>query len=198
MFFFFSLFNVVVAGVCGMESGTITDSQLSQSAYKTYIHTETIEFKHEYARLNNPDLCWSPNTGNFPYIWIQVDFLNPVTITGLLTQGSSPEYNTCVSGLYIETGNDESSLTKRTHDGTPEFGVIMLQYIYIFPIDLIINVALSSTCSIDLIENVALSSTYFIDLIENVALSSTCFIDLIENVALSSTCFIDLIENAAR
>ena len=119
------LFNIFLAGVCGMESGAITDSQLSQSDYEDFAHTETIEFKHQYARFNNPDLCWSPDTGNFPSIWIQVDFLNPVKITGLVTQGSSPEYDTCVTGLYIETGNTESSLAKLTHNGSPQYGVIM-------------------------------------------------------------------------
>ena len=69
-----------------MEDGRIQDSQLSVSTYQGGINSE------KSARLNMPAItgvsggAWRADIED-SNPWIQVDFLRPVTVTGVITQG---------------------------------------------------------------------------------------------------------------
>ena len=84
--------TVVFIGACsnpirlGVEDGRVQDSQLSAVNYAGTL------MKANAGRLNLPKTpgissgAWRAEHGvKFP--WIQVDFLRPVTVTGVITQG---------------------------------------------------------------------------------------------------------------
>ena len=86
-----------------MELGSITDAQISANGHNYhYFPTE--------ARLHNVDLFWSAYKSD-DEIWLQIDFLELVGITGIQTQGASPTIAQWVKTLQIHTGYDVNSIT---------------------------------------------------------------------------------------
>ena len=103
-----------------MESGKITNSQLQSSSHYTFINPVVIELTPQQARLNS-QLVWEPTYSVSGRQWIQVDFINPVKMTHILTQGIPPDFELfnsgCIEAITIETGNNVNSLVKQSHAG---------------------------------------------------------------------------------
>ncbi|XP_072021825.1 retinoschisin-like [Amphiura filiformis] len=90
----------------GMESGSISDAQLSASSYYVWI---TVHFSPSEGRLNN-DIYWA-SKGNDMGEWFQVDFLSVVTVTEIITQGTGKwNVEEWVTELRIEFGDSASTL----------------------------------------------------------------------------------------
>ena len=85
-----------------MEGGEIADSQITGSSHTS----DNYPWK---ARLHNDDGFWSPEIED--EIWLQIDFLEPVGITGIQTQGAGPTVAQWVKTLQIHTGYDVDSFT---------------------------------------------------------------------------------------
>ncbi|XP_072024689.1 uncharacterized protein [Amphiura filiformis] len=66
----------------------------------------------EEGRLNNVENNWATKQADHQsYHWIQVDFQDATTITGIQTQGDGFEDNEWVTELQIQSGDSEDSLT---------------------------------------------------------------------------------------
>ena len=77
----------------GMESGKILDYQITASTYHRWSSFGLISdyYTPWEARLNN-ESYWRPRDDTLNMLntqWIQVDFLKPVIITGIQTQGGT-------------------------------------------------------------------------------------------------------------
>ena len=84
----------------GLENGSINDSQITGSKH-------TYDLKPSKARLNG-EKCWSAINKN--PMWIQIDFLTVLIVSGIQTQGAG--INTqWVKTLEIKTGLKVSSLS---------------------------------------------------------------------------------------
>ncbi|XP_072021807.1 lactadherin-like [Amphiura filiformis] len=90
----------------GMESGSISDAQLSASSYYIW---GIFHYSPSEGRLNNY-IYWA-SRANDTGEWFQVDFLSVVTVTGIITQGTG-KWNTeeWVTELRIEFGDSASTL----------------------------------------------------------------------------------------
>ena len=93
-----------------MESGDIADTQISGSG-------STYEFYPSKARLHNVDDFWSAKYEDD--MWLQIDFLELVGITGIQTQGASPTVKQWVTTLQIHTGSDVDLITPIVEGGDP-------------------------------------------------------------------------------
>ena len=85
-----------------MEGDSIDDSQITSSG-----HTD--DNSPSEARLHNEDGFWSAEIQD--EIWLQIDFLEPLGLTGIQTQGAGPKIQEWVESLQIHIGNDVNSLT---------------------------------------------------------------------------------------
>ena len=85
-----------------MEGGDITDAQISSSG-------QNYEYYPWKARLHNDNGFWSAEVKD--EIWLQIDFLELVGITGIQTQGASPKVAQWVKSLQIHTGHNADSIT---------------------------------------------------------------------------------------
>ena len=85
-----------------MEGDSIDDSQISSSG-----HTD--ENSPSEARLHNENGYWSAEIQD--EIWLQIDFLEPLGVTGIQTQGAGPTIPEWVESLQIHVGNDVNSIT---------------------------------------------------------------------------------------
>ena len=72
-----------ISQALGMESGTISDNQITASSYVNHLSPKE-------ARLNN-DKYWAAKTQS-PGQWIQVDLLTTTMVNGIITQGSPTNY----------------------------------------------------------------------------------------------------------
>jgi hypothetical protein len=64
-----------------MESTEIRDKQITGSSNYNVDHRDI------YARLHHATSYWTPANSDYDDPWLQVDFLSPVTIDGIDTQG---------------------------------------------------------------------------------------------------------------
>ena len=87
----------------GMEWGYIADAQISGSGH-------TYQYYPSEARLHNSNSFWSANVED-EIIWLQIDFLELVGITGIQTQGASTTIAQWVKTLQIHIGNDVNSIS---------------------------------------------------------------------------------------
>ncbi|XP_072017252.1 lactadherin-like [Amphiura filiformis] len=104
------IYNEVRPGLpkaLGMENGYIADNQIKSSGHN-------YNRRPKYARLNGPS-HWGSNI--LSHIWIQVDLLSELIVTGIQTQGSATN-NKYVKTLAIERGYNVSSLTPITMTGS--------------------------------------------------------------------------------
>ncbi|XP_022098818.1 uncharacterized protein LOC110983669 isoform X2 [Acanthaster planci] len=74
----------------GMESGVITDSQISASSFFTDRPPTNGRLHWEFLAASNSKryACWGPKHELGLAEWLQVDLLVPHTITGVITQGA--------------------------------------------------------------------------------------------------------------
>ena len=86
----------------GIEWGFIHGSQISSSG-----HTD--EHSPSEARLHNHLGFWTAEIKD--EIWLQIDFLEIMGITGIQTQGAIPPIAEWVTTLEIHTGKDVNSIT---------------------------------------------------------------------------------------
>ncbi|XP_072017791.1 uncharacterized protein [Amphiura filiformis] len=84
----------------GMEDGSVAYNQITGSGHY-------YDRQPQYARLNGPS-DWSAILQ--PYMWLQIDLLSELIVTGIQTQGSATT-SFYVKTLEIERGFDASSLT---------------------------------------------------------------------------------------
>ena len=95
----------------GVKDGTIQDSQLSSSSNAGGSHVVT------RGRLDSTDsgsFCVGSNNADQ---WIQVDLLEPVTVTGVVTQGRR-DYGQWVTRYQVKYGNDGTNFeTIKDEDG---------------------------------------------------------------------------------
>lgn len=97
-----------------MESGAILDSQLSHSTR----YSAEMESKH--ARLNSKEIhgdggCWRPGNSD-PSPWLQVDFLQQVTVPELKTQGRESR-NHWVTNYTVSYSNDNDNFQDYKQNG---------------------------------------------------------------------------------
>ncbi|XP_078579734.1 lymphocyte antigen 75-like isoform X1 [Branchiostoma floridae x Branchiostoma japonicum] len=108
--------NQVCLQPLGMENGDIHDSQLAASGSWNYQHGP------ERARLHQGQGgggagAWCAAT-NDPNQWIEVDLLNPTSVTGIQTQGRA-DYDQWVETFQIQYSDDRSTWTTYADtDGT--------------------------------------------------------------------------------
>ncbi|XP_072050165.1 neuropilin-2-like [Amphiura filiformis] len=94
----------------GMESGKITDSQITESSFTTISTNVDVEFTPARARLNG-EYFWAEATATPSSPWIMVDFYTFVIITGIISQGSNRGgVDYCVEQVIFETGTDVNAL----------------------------------------------------------------------------------------
>ncbi|XP_072039524.1 LOW QUALITY PROTEIN: uncharacterized protein [Amphiura filiformis] len=100
-----TLIDMDCIGALGMQSGHVTDDQITASDYYA-------GFEPEKARLHNPMNNWVSAVADPTDPWIQVDFGHDVAITGLQTQGSATagHYFEWVEMLQIQYGETNDSL----------------------------------------------------------------------------------------
>ena len=105
---------------------TIRNGQITASSHQS----PSPSFDPWKGRLNNTALYWRPSEDTFQGatndthtikdVWIQVDFIQPVLVTGIQTQGSgSPKFDRWVTMLQIQTGYSENLLTYILDDENP-------------------------------------------------------------------------------
>ena len=97
----------------GLENRTIEDHQMSASSQYYQLAA------HE-GRLHNTGVnFWASSTSDMTSPWLQVDFLQPVVITGIQTQGAGviAQYPTHVQ---IQYGNDVYALQNILENGSPK------------------------------------------------------------------------------
>ncbi|XP_072023253.1 uncharacterized protein, partial [Amphiura filiformis] len=88
----------------GVESGVVRDGQITSGSE---FYTDHPPHEARLHRANN----WSTKEVNPSDPWIQVDFLDTVTITGLLTQGSAyDKHDEWVTMLQMQYGDTDNSL----------------------------------------------------------------------------------------
>ena len=105
MFYFCAFFLLDSNGkleALGMEWGYIADAQITGSG-------NTYEYYPSEARLHNVNGFWSATIKD--EIWLQIDFLELVGITGIQTQGAGLNVVQWVKTLQIHTGYDVNSIT---------------------------------------------------------------------------------------
>ena len=107
-----------------MEWGFIHGSQITSSG-----HTD--ENTPSEARLQNHLGYWSAEIKDD--IWLQIDLLEIMGITGIQTQGASPTVAEWVTTLEIHTGRDVNSITPIT-DGDDIMVSIMCQFCNCFQV----------------------------------------------------------------
>ncbi|XP_072017518.1 lactadherin-like [Amphiura filiformis] len=89
----------------GLETGLVMDFQITASSY----HLD--KKLPEFARLNHNNY-WAPSTNDYgQHHWLQVDFLSPVDMKRIQTQGTGLILvQQWVTELSIKTGNDTNLL----------------------------------------------------------------------------------------
>ncbi|XP_072043973.1 uncharacterized protein [Amphiura filiformis] len=103
-----------------MEDGTIADDQITASSNHSVANSDTLNFEPWRARPSG-SLYWRPHENTLDMLqdqWIQVDFLEPVIITGIQTQGNDQSDITIrrwISKLQVQTGNSVDTLTYITN-----------------------------------------------------------------------------------
>merc|ERR1719334_688489 len=93
-----------------MKDGTITDSQISSSSFWNNHPAHA----PQTARLDKRANGWVSMPGEYKIGgWIQIDFLTPAQVTGVITQGRGPSssYEQWVETYEILYGDDESNLS---------------------------------------------------------------------------------------
>jgi len=113
----------------GMEYGFITDSQLSASssfsnghaAHRARLNTRNNDVNNDRLYVLGDDIGgWHPRS-DYVGSWIQVDLLNPIQVTGIITQGRGPgdQWNQWIRTYKILYGDDENNLEYiQTQDGS--------------------------------------------------------------------------------
>ena len=96
----------------GLEDRTVQDHQMTASS----------EYPDLYAykgRLRNTGQFWATETWDYVSPWLQVDFIKPVVITGIQTQGAGTiaQWPTRVQ---IQYGNDVNALQTILENGSPK------------------------------------------------------------------------------
>ncbi|XP_071956870.1 uncharacterized protein [Antedon mediterranea] len=87
----------------GLESGEISDAQISASSYYTYLPPSQARLHLETwtgSAKNQLRSCWEPRIQETNQ-WLQVDLLELHTVTGIITQGSGDDHD--LSWLYLYT-----------------------------------------------------------------------------------------------
>ena len=84
--------------------------------------TEYFDLKAYKGRLHNAGHnFWASSAGD-PSPWLQVDFLKPVVITGIQTQGATTQAQYATS-VQIQYGNDVNALQTILENGSPKVTV---------------------------------------------------------------------------
>ena len=85
-----------------MEDGTIADSQLSASSIAGSSYVVTL------ARLDDTVRSWAAGSNNPPNQWVQVDLLEAMQVTGVITQGryESGQWVKKYNVLYGDDGSN--------------------------------------------------------------------------------------------
>ncbi|CAB4013337.1 lactadherin-like isoform X2, partial [Paramuricea clavata] len=82
----------------GMKSNEIGANQITASSTYSISHTSI------YARLDYPEIYWSPANSDYDNPWLQVDFKSLVTVDGIDTQGGG--WGSYVKTFTVSKGND--------------------------------------------------------------------------------------------
>ncbi|XP_072015031.1 uncharacterized protein [Amphiura filiformis] len=91
-------------GPLGLEDGSVTDNQFTASS----VYADLSPYK---GRLNNARF-WAASSGSLP-CWLQVDFLTPVVITGIKTQGAGT-VGQWIKTFQVKYGTDVNALKDYT------------------------------------------------------------------------------------
>ena len=111
------VFSVTVrsgtSGPLGLADDTIEDDQMTASSQ----YSDLKAYKGRLRKTGRN--FWASSTGDLDSPWLQVDFLKPVVITGIQTQGAGTiaQYATQVQ---IQYGNDVSALQTILENGSPK------------------------------------------------------------------------------
>ncbi|XP_056649352.1 discoidin, CUB and LCCL domain-containing protein 2 isoform X2 [Monodelphis domestica] len=98
-------------GTLGMESGVISDFQITSSSVWMDYTEQQNSWKPEKARLKKPGTSWAANDMN-KYQWLQIDMNKEKKITGIITTGSTMiEHNYYVSAYRILYSDDAQKWT---------------------------------------------------------------------------------------
>ncbi|XP_072017311.1 EGF-like repeat and discoidin I-like domain-containing protein 3 [Amphiura filiformis] len=89
-------------GPLGLEDGSVTDNQFTASS--TYAYEDLPPYK---GRLNDARF-WAASSASLP-CWLQVDFLTPVVITGIKTQGAGT-IGQWIKTFQVKFGTDVNAL----------------------------------------------------------------------------------------
>ena len=112
-----------MVGPLGMESGLIPNSRISVSSEFSRKHGKSnarLNFKGTKLRAST----WNPNT-NDENQWLQVDFVRPVQVTHVLTQGREDCCNQFVTSYSISYGEDDSNLQTYMQNGSEMVGFML-------------------------------------------------------------------------
>ncbi|XP_072017666.1 uncharacterized protein [Amphiura filiformis] len=95
-----------IPGPLGLEDGSVTDNQFTASS--TWAFGDIAPYK---GRLNYTGF-WAAASRSLP-CWLQVDFLSPVVITGIKTQGA-PTVDQWIKTFQVKFGSDVNALKDYT------------------------------------------------------------------------------------
>lgn len=82
----------------GMVNGRIPDSAITSGVTRFYHPPKN-------ARLHNPGLGWAPQYLSGDNVYLQVDFLEEIWLTGIATQGSSYHSGSWLQTFYLRTSS---------------------------------------------------------------------------------------------
>jgi hypothetical protein len=89
------LFLTASPAALGMESGEITNNQITASTYYNS-DTPTHAAKLNYQLLQT---CWAPRVNNDQ--WLKIDFGHTMLVTGIVTQGRGNNVARWVTGYQV-------------------------------------------------------------------------------------------------
>ena len=95
----------------GLENRTIQDHQMTASS-------QYLELAPHKGRLHE-NKFWASSANNLASPWLQVDFIKPVVITGIQTQGAG-RVAQWPTRVQIQYGNDVNALQTIMENGSPK------------------------------------------------------------------------------
>ncbi|XP_028407566.1 uncharacterized protein LOC114530191 [Dendronephthya gigantea] len=91
--------NFTCSQPLGMVNGRIPDSAITSGVKRSYLPPKN-------ARLHNPGPGWAPQYLSGDDVYLQVDFLEEIWLTGIATQGSSYHGGSWLQTFYLRTSSD--------------------------------------------------------------------------------------------